>query len=196
MSKTKKKLRISSIIAAILIILFILSGFLIFVLRPWIVLVINGAEMLIYGIVFRRVGVSYVFVIITYVIIVVLSILIVVFRHDFDLNWSAIIYTVLVGVFIGLTVFITFFQFHESRYPASAVNVTGPLGCIGGWAVLILFAPTEFGSFITGFIIAILYSVLTWFIKACITGWINDSDDGGSGGTSKTYDIYIVEHDD
>ncbi len=192
--------------ASILIVLFILSTCLLLVLPLWLVLVINTCEMLIYGIVFRRVRISPVVFIIAGVIVIAMSVLFIIYgirlvnMDLFTYRFVSIGFCVLVVAFIGFMVYVNWFDDDvDDPMVASTINLTGLLGIVGGWIIILLII--DFAGNLTilvlGCAAAIVHSALTWLIKCLRCGFARFPDEGGGGGgSSETYDIYIVKRDD
>ena len=196
------------VIASVLVLLFISSTFLAFILPLWVVFVINVVEMLVFGLLFRCVRISSIVFIISFVIVITMSILFIIYGVQYvniDLisyRIVSIIFCVLVVAFIGFMIYVNWFDSDvDEPMVASAINLTGLLGSCGGWIIIMLII--DFAGNLTilllGCAAAIVHSALTWFIKCFRSGIANVSEGGGGwgdGGSSKTYDIYIVERDD
>lgn len=200
------------VIASITIMLFLASSFLTFLLQPWIVMLINVGEMLIFGLVFRYVKIPrWVFILGCLVCIsfALINILIPEVACPDIVQLSTpkkldtyigeykilmIIMSVVMLLFIGFIFYVNFFDGdvdHYDEFPED-VSLTGILGIMGAIiglsAIFVSSMPKTENSIFLMPILAI-YSAVSWFIKCYRRGWVRNRD---RDITSHVYDINSI----
>lgn len=224
MKKSAVAMSIKDRVASCLIIFFILSALLVFLLEPWWVLIVNFVEMMVFGIVFRKSEIpSWVFILSCILLIGLFVVYICCGenicpailasytqnKQDIPLIWQYRIPLILFGVFIcwhiSAMLYINFEGGCGIFYKKANIHAVGVLSCIGGLLIALcfinIFIKADMWYFaISTLIVGVIYAYFAWFIKRLIYKRKNDDGfwddcDTPDYGSSKSYDVYIVERD-
>ncbi|MDE6966232.1 MAG: hypothetical protein K2O94_04570 [Clostridiales bacterium] len=202
------------VIASITIMLFLASSFLIFLLQPWIVFLINVGEMLIFGLVFRYVRIPRLVFILGCLVCISFAVINILFPQVFcpqiaklsapemlDSNINAyrifmIIFSVAMLLFIGFIFYVNFFDadvgYNEFPEDVSLTGILGVMGAIIGMVAMFVSAMPDIFNCIFLMPIMAIHSALSWFIKCYRRGWVRNRD---SYITKHAYDINTMSDD-
>lgn len=205
------------IIGSVTILTFLVSSFLVFFIQPWIVLVVNGVEMLLFGLIFRYTRIPRAVFFIGILIYLAFAAIVILFPLNvchgmieyistknpnesrlnqliWDYRLFMIIVSALTLLFTGFVFYVNFFDSDVGydEYPED-VSLTGVLGSVGGILIMLSWISGALSSGDTPLLLAplffaALHSALTWFIKCLMRGWVREC----ISVRKPEYDIYSI----